>query len=280
MNADPQALASRPQIGGVCFGVPSLSGKVTLGFLRSWTKTFSLLQSRGINASTIQVPGDPFIAKARNRIVTDFLLEFQGFDSLFFIDDDIDWPAEKVIEFLERPEGIVAGVYPQKREGVDFPMALAVDMDKGELIEKDGLFKAIRIPGGFVRIKRWVLERLAEPPTRMFLDTDLDGGHRQFFGIFEEGIGMQEDPNMPPHWWGEDYILSRKCEVLGIDIWIDPFITFGHVGGRRWEDAVGDHMDHYRNKARKMKDDLNAPPPNAVDIQKQNLQRAIEKVMP
>ncbi len=278
MNANPAGIP--PKINGVCFGIPSLGHTVSLGFLRSWTATIGLLHDRDIISSSIQLGGDCFIAKARNRLVSDFLRECPGYDNFFFLDDDIDWPAEKVIEFLERPEPVLAGAYPQKCESTNFPVTFAYNTDTGELIEKDGLVRALLIPAGFLRIKRWVLEKLAESPTRPFLDATLEGAHKSYFGIFEEGIGTQEAPDMPPFWWGEDYIFSRKCQVLGIDMWVDPYITFGHVGRKRWEDAVGNHMDVYRAKAREAMQSANAPPPNSVDIQKQNLQLAIEKVMP
>ena len=42
-------------------------------------------------------------------------------DSLFFLDDDIGWPPEKVLAFLERDEPILFGVYPKKQETEDWP---------------------------------------------------------------------------------------------------------------------------------------------------------------
>lgn len=233
----------------VCFGIPSLSHSVSMGFLRSWTSTVSLLTAKGVPSSTLVLGGDPFIAKARNRIATDFLRECPEADSLFFLDDDVDWPAEKVIEFLERPEGVVAGIYPQKSKTTNFPVELACFADTGELIEENGLIKALLVPTGFLRIKRWVLEKLAAPPTRKFLDTMVDGSHKEFFGIFESGIAPDEGA-ATPFWWGEDYIFSRKCQVLGIDLWVDPNITMGHVGRNRWEDSVSNHLDRYRARAK------------------------------
>lgn len=233
----------------VCFGLPTLSHSVSTGFLRSWTSTIGLLKDQGIESTTLMLGGDPFIAKARNRIVTDFLRECPGVESLFFLDDDVDWPAEKVIEFLNRPEPVVAGIYPQKRTPVDFPVQLACYADTGELIEQDGLIKAMLVPTGFLRIKRWVLEKLAEPPTRVFLDTMIDGTPKEFLGIFESGIGPQES-DAPPFWWGEDYIFSRKCQALGIDLWVDPNVPMGHVGRNRWEDNMANHMTRFRQRAK------------------------------
>lgn len=234
---------------GVCFGLPSLSHKVSLGFLRSWTETIVLLTKAGIDSSTLALGGDPFIAKARSRIATDFLRDCPEADCLFFLDDDVDWPAEKVLEFINRPEPVLAGIYPQKSKNVNFPVELAAYADTGELIENDGLVKALLVPTGFLRIKRWVLEKLAESSALTFLDTMLDGSTKEFLGIFESGIGPKEG-DTAPYWWGEDYIFCRKCRVLGIDIWVDPKITMGHVGQKRWEDSIYNHLDTYRSRAK------------------------------
>lgn len=248
-----QGVPVPPTRGGVVFGVPSLSGTVTTNFLRSWTDTVMMLKERSIVSSSIQIIGDSFIAKARNRIATDFLRECPEADCLFFLDDDVDWPAEKVLEFIQRPEPVVAGIYPQKKATADFPVSLAYDTTSGELIEKDGLFRAILVPTGFLRIKRWVLEKLAEPPTRLFKDAIMNVAGQQeygsFYGIFESGIGPVEDGDQP-WWWGEDYVFSRKCQTLGIDIWVDPHITMGHVGRKRWEDSLGKNLPTYRERAK------------------------------
>lgn len=253
----------------VVFGIPSKDSVVSLGFLRSWTETQTLLRDNNINSSTLSLGGDPFIAKARNRIATDFLRECPDGDVLFFLDDDVDWPAEKVVEFLKRPEGVIAGIYPQKSAKTNFPVELACYADTGELITKDGLHAALLVPAGFLCIKRWVLEKLALPPTRPFLDTLPDGTHKQYLGIFECGIAP-DDGQGTPFWWGEDYVFSKKSLNLGIDIWVDVDIKMGHVGKKRWEDKIGDHMDVYRRRAKL------ATETNPQKLQDQRMMHAID----
>ena len=82
------------------FATPSLDHRVTLDYLRSWTETIWLMSSKGIAAGRVDRGGDCFVAKARSKLVTDFLNQYPMATDLFFLDDDIGWPAEKVIEFV------------------------------------------------------------------------------------------------------------------------------------------------------------------------------------
>ena len=226
----------------VMFATPSLNYSVSLEYLRSTTETQWALADRGIQSGYILRPGDQFIAKARNKIVSEFLRDYPAIENLFFLDDDIGWPAAKVIEFLDRPEPIIAGVYPKKSEAIDFPVELTVDPDTGLLFERDGLVRANMVPAGFLRIKRAVLERLVDG-AEQFCDLDADGVTRWHPAVFESGVG----PNK--WWWGEDYAFSQKWLATGGELWVDPSITFTHRGTRKWEAAMADHLPVFRERA-------------------------------
>lgn len=228
----------------VYFGTPSLDHRVTLDYLRSWTQSLSLLHARGISSGCINIGGDCFVAKVRNKIVGAFL-ETDGTD-LFFLDDDLGWPAHKVIEFLDRPEPIIAGVYPKKTDGVDWPVALDADATTGQLIENNGLYRANGIVGtGFMRIKRVVLETLWEKAAP-FRDVNI-GGTGEYRAVFQSGVDADG-------WWcGEDVNFCREAAAAGFDIWVDPDIEFQHRGGKTWKGTLADHLDTFRLKAAQLK---------------------------
>lgn len=224
------------------FATPSLEHTVTLEFLRSALKTHDLLQANGIRPGWSQRAGDCFIAKARSKMVAEFLAS--DATDLFFLDDDIGWPAEKVLEFIQRPDLIVAGVYPKKQDDIDWPCSIAADAETGDLIEQDGLIRSEFVPAGFLRIKREVLEHLY-PLAPLFRDTELDGTIRVYHAIFNSG------PAEDGRWWGEDYAFCNLLNSHGYEIWIDPWIKFSHRGRKRWDGVLGNHLDTFRAKARK-----------------------------
>ncbi len=227
----------------VIFATPTLSHSFCVHYHRSIMETSWLCMAHGITTGVMIRPGDCFVDKARNKLVTDFLREFPGTPNFFFLDDDIGWPPEKVLEFIQRPDAVVAGAYPKKGEYRDFPCSLALDPNTGELIESQGLFLAIMAPTGFLRIKTPVLEKLAEQ-ANLFEDITPDGQYASYAYIFETGRGADGK------YWGEDYTFCRKVADAGYHIWIDPDIAFKHQGIRTWEDRLSNHMETFRRRAK------------------------------
>ncbi len=206
----------------VVIATPS-RGTVAIEYMVSMRETMTALCARGIPYGFIETTGNPFIGLARDQLVAAFLSRFTETDNLFFIDDDLGWPAEKVIEFILRPQPIVAGVYRMKQEQVEFPCNLAVD-SSGKIIRNDGMVKALMAPIGFCRIKRVVLEDLAAK-SRVYRESgpnlSYDG---PIYEIFEQGIDSR---NL---FCGEDVAFVRKALAAGFDVWVDPDIEFTHRG--------------------------------------------------
>jgi len=198
------------------------------------------LAQLGIPHGYKQVGGDQFIAKARNRLITEFLTEYPMATDLFFIDDDVGWPADAVIKFLNRPEDIVAGAYPKKTDKPEFPVELSMGEDGG-LIEKDGLYQANLAPTGFMRIKRRVLEALVKDcPT--YTEACIEG-KAQRWALFEAGANYDKG-----EWWGEDYVFCQKARNAGFSVWIDPDIEFTHRGNKRWAGNFIHAVNEWKSK--------------------------------
>lgn len=224
----------------IIFATPSLNHAVSLDYLKSWTNTVWLLKDADIAHGRVDRGGDCFVAKVRNKLVSEFL-DGPGTD-LFFLDDDLGWPAQKVIDFISRPEPIIAGVYPKKSDAMDWPVGLRADGDTGGLIKRDGLYLASFTGTGFMRIKREVLERLAAVvPT--FKDIEIAGVAKEFPLIFNAGLDADG-------WFcGEDVAFCRLANAHGFDIWVDPDIDFKHRGGKAWAGNLSRHLDTFQEKA-------------------------------
>lgn len=230
----------------VCFCTPSLSHSVSLEYLKSHTETLALCLAAGIRMNWITRGGDQFIAKVRSKLVEEFLAT--DAENLFFIDDDVGWPAEKVVELLRRPESILAGVYPKKQETLDWPVALAGE--GGQLVERDGLVQATMIPMGFTKVHRSVIEALAQQidaapqdaPVR-FRDREADGEERSYRAFFNSGIGPDG------LWWGEDHAFCQNVIALGYEVWVDPDIAFTHRGNKLWRGILAPSLATFRERA-------------------------------
>ena len=212
----------------VIFATPSLSHSVSLEFFRSYLETQAALDAAGILHGCAQLGGCPFIDKARNQLVTDFLVSHPDATDLFFIDDDLGWPAQAVVRMLARDEEIVAGMYPHKLGTVSFPGEL--DFAGEALTEANGLFRALHVPAGFMRIKRRALEAMADR-CGTYTD-DHNGVLREHFRVFEMGVAADNK------YTGEDYWFCRKWREGGGTIWVDPDIAFTHSGRHRFSGSL------------------------------------------
>lgn len=138
--------------------------------------TFSIARTReamyqaGLPTAYLLLSGNCHVDDARNTVVRDFLKS--GCQELVFLDADVSWEPEHLIELCRYDCDIVGGVYPYRREGGDeMPVRMKAGCyvaDEGGLLEVEGL------PTGFMRIRRHVLETLAAGAETFRKDTNGD----------------------------------------------------------------------------------------------------------
>jgi hypothetical protein len=248
----------------VVFSTPTFARSPCIEYVVSMCQTQTMMTQMKIDHVTTLLGGDPYLAKVRNRLVGTFLSEYPKATDLFFLDDDIGWPPEKIIEFLNRPEDIVCGVYPKKQDAPEFPVTL--ELDNGQMIQKDGLFLAHLAPTGFMRIKRHVLEKLAAR-SQKYQEVIPGGRTAIFWEIFQNrcvdmqiealrtaDIDAMSKAELAAHlkraigltvgqqngeWWGEDYFFTQRWREMGGQVWVDPNIKFTHRGSKAWEADFG-----------------------------------------
>jgi hypothetical protein len=145
---------------------------------------------------------------------------------LFFIDSDIGFDPMGVINLLERQEYIVAGLYPLKKDDIAFPVK--VKMIDGVPIGRDGLVEAERVPGGFMRIKRYVIEEMQRSYPELKYEGSVieisDTARRDGYDFFNMGTSEGNQ------WTTEDYAFCDRWTKIGGQLWVYPDITFEHIG--------------------------------------------------
>lgn len=224
----------------VAIATPCFSHAVCVEYLRSALQTDWALAARGYDRTYLTHCGDQFIAKARNKLVNDFLVNHPGVENFFFIDDDLGWPADKFVEFIERDEDILVGVYPKRSDDEDWPVV--IKGEGGVLEEKDHLVRVLRGPTGFMRIKRRVLEALL-PHAPVFKDINPQGQTEETPGFFAAGVA-------PDGWfWTEDYIFCNNVVAAGFEIWADPDVAFTHRGQKTWGGTLRTVIPTFRERA-------------------------------
>jgi hypothetical protein len=198
----------------------------------SMFETARLLAYTGVEFQKQSLNGDSYIDRAKNTIVANFL-ESDCTD-LLMIDSDMRWHPDSVGRMLRHTEEIVGGFFPMKNAWQQFCGALMPDdavnipdvNTAKELWDGSCLLKAYLLPGGFLRLKRSVLERFIDHYSDVvYQDPYADPGKkdRVYFAFFECLIHDHMR-------YGEDATFCRRMREMGETLWCDPNITFGHYG--------------------------------------------------
>jgi hypothetical protein len=214
----------------VMVAIPAYSGTIHLGTMRSLFTDLLALQARGDKWSLHDECGNALIADARALIVAQFLASEA--DTLVFIDSDVCWEAGALLKLLDHPVDMVAGIYPQRRDPINY--CVKWDTSKAELVAENGLLEVHGVPAGFMKLSRKQLESMVEqyPDTEFYVES---APNQKAWALFA-------DYRIGKHKMGEDYAFCRRWIDMGGKVWIDPEISMGHVGYKTFKGHLGDHL--------------------------------------
>lgn len=222
----------------LAIAIPTIDGSIRSECVMSLMAASRLLHERRIETELLIVADCPYLPTARNTLVAMFLRDPDATD-LLFVDADVGFDATAVLRLLDRPEGIVAGVYPLKRDPQGWPCVMKTQ--DGVPLGRDGVIEADFVPTGFMRIKRRVFELLADHyPALQYADSVVqtlgDGTLRAAWDFFAMGIEPRTQ-----RWTTEDYAFCQRWRDIGGTVWIDPNITFHHIGRKAY---VGNFQEY------------------------------------
>lgn len=199
----------------VMFATPSYDRNFCAEYVMSMMQTVVDLQAVGIENTLVVIGGDCFVDRARNMACHAFLAS--DATDLFFIDADMGWDVAGIHRLLAHEPLIVGGAYRRREDSEGYAVRFGGSM----LMDAAGLVEAEGLPAGFLRIRRAALEQMAE-----HVPTYEQEGKvvRRFFST---GIRDGE-------FWGEDLNFCRDWIALGQKLYLDPDISFMHVGRKKW----------------------------------------------
>lgn len=194
------------------------------------TYTYSIARSRevlsaaGIPSAYLLLVGYCHVDDARNAVVRNFLES--DCTELMFLDADVSWEPEGMVQLCRRDLDLVGGVYPYRRESQNMPVRL---LDT-RLPDDNGLLEVEGLPTGFMKIKRCVLERIAAQ-SRIYLDKTEETPQ-----VFERLTGDDKTR------WGGDIAFCNKWRALGGKIYADTEIRLGHAATVIYRDSLGAYI--------------------------------------
>jgi len=233
----------------VLIGTPSHDGKLEAYYVHALTQTIRLCWGK-IEIRELILCYEALIQNLRNDIVAD-ALHFK-FDDLIFIDADQDWQAEWVPTLLSYPVDCVGAAVRKKTDEAElYNVRLGGGVESIQVDAATGLWTApdIALGCGFLRFSRKALQVLWDNSEKYTSAP----GKRPAAWIFD--VRPIEGQLV-----GEDIHASLKLRSLGIPTWLDPNMTCGHIGAKKF---TGDFQAYIRRQ-QKLVRPLPLPSQNSV----------------
>jgi hypothetical protein len=244
MKKPKKIMIATPMYGGMC----------TASYLDSMLNFNSACMQNGIYLTFVFMSNESLIQRARNTLANIFYRDTDC-DYLMFIDADIGFNANSIIEMMNHDKDVMCGVYPKKEiNWAEVRMAVEHKIPDNELKYYAGslVFNSINFSGyaestgenplievrwagtGFMMIKRHVFTELKKHVNRymrtgmpLYVEmTDQNSDYEYF------GCSIQPDTNI---YMSEDYHFCEEVRKLGFKIYIAPKISLTHTGSHVFE---------------------------------------------
>jgi hypothetical protein len=208
-------------------------------YISSLLETTKVLRESGIGFEWIEHSGDAYVDHAKNVLIGKFMQS--DCTDMVIIDSDMSWNAEGFVRLISAPVDIVGGVFPCKNKWEHYPCAIDCATDGTPIGNKEtGLIRASMIPAGFMRLTKRVCNFLYK--AHEFSRFEWNGiDCRALFETkyFQRNIGSQDVGTV---FHGEDAVFCKKCDALGLQIWVEPRVTFNHYGLKAWNGNYHDFL--------------------------------------
>lgn len=218
--------------GKVVIATPFYEIKGFSPYIKSLLTTVVMLERHGFAWDYWPLDGDSYVDRARNTIIERFLEDPEATD-LFFIDSDESWDELGFLRVLMAPVDVCGAAYKFKNNQNRWTTELKTAHGRpiGRMLADGGaLIEANFLPGGFIRLRRAVLERFKAHYTDLtYTDHSADplAPDRVYTAYFENfrenGVCTREDVT-----------FSHRLRAMGEQIWIEPRVSISHYGTAAW----------------------------------------------
>lgn len=196
----------------ILVATPCYGGVATVPYLQSCLNLQDEFLRSGIDHSFLHIGNESLITRARNTCVAAFLET--DFESLLFIDADIEFSPLSVSKLWNLDVDVAVGAYPMKKP--DKPLSVWKD---GKIVKAGEFTEPVSVDygaTGFMLIKRGVFEKLQE----ISPEYEENGVKYDYF----------QTKVVDKTLLSEDFWFCEAWRELGGEIILDPSIKLNHYG--------------------------------------------------
>jgi hypothetical protein len=230
VSQNQQTVGSAPQQTGVPFdftkvhlhiGIPCYGGMVSEPTMTSFLRFVLLAQQVGLNWSLDTMVNESLIPRGRNNLMAKMMTN-QNSTHFMFIDADIRFQPESILQMMAYDKEVIGGLYPKKALPINYVINL-----KPQVTVQGDIYTVDTMGTGFLLFKRSVYEKLiqAHPETKYVDDIGLGKQYEpMMYAIFDCVIDHRG------HYLSEDWTFCRRWQAIGGDIWAHSKTLLNHVG--------------------------------------------------
>lgn len=153
-----------------------------------------------------------FLPRARDQLTARFLNS--SATHFLCVDSDVGWSAMHVKMLLDADKDVISGIYCKKEQGKALPFRFT-----GETESEGAVVGCDWAPGGFLLIKRAVIERMVGAYR-----------HLHYLAPTGEAWGLWLEEFKTGCYDGEDVAFCKRWTALGGKIWAHRGVILNHYG--------------------------------------------------
>jgi CRISPR/Cas system-associated protein endoribonuclease Cas2 len=226
----------------IFISTPCYDAMVTMQYTMSLLNLTTFLNSKYIEFVVSFIGNESLITRARNQILHQFMKS--DCTHLLFIDSDIEFKPEAILDLLNFDKDVVACTYPKKSfnwnkfmhsmkneneskesfhsRGLDYAYNLLYN--DGCIITQGQFVKVKHVATGFMMIQRNILEKLCKKYTELNIISDnLSSKDEEYCGLFCCMIKNKQ-------YLSEDYSFCERVLNVDGEIWMNIHHNLNHIG--------------------------------------------------
>jgi hypothetical protein len=212
-------------------------------YIHSLLVTITALERMGWRWDFAPTLGDFHLERAINDSLSRFAENEEASDWIN-IDSDHEWSPEDLCRMLLSDDPVLCASYPMTNKFDTYTGVLEID-DSGQYkgiqeSENRALLSALRVPAGFLRLKKAVVRKWIENHPDDWFWMGEGEERRKVYAFFWNRI-------VDHQFVGMDMALSDDLRNMGVPLYIDPNLRVDHWGPTRHKGSLDKHL---RNKVK------------------------------
>jgi hypothetical protein len=223
-------------------GIPCYGGMVSEPTMTSLLRFILLAQKYNLHWSMDTMVNESLIPRGRNNLMAKMMTN-QKATHFMFIDADIRFQPDSILQMLSYDKDVIAGLYPKK----SIPTNYVINLLPQTKIQGD-VFTVDTVGTGFLIFRRSVYQQLIE-------------AHPESKYVDDVGLGKEFEPMMyaifdckideKGHYLSEDWLFCRRWRALGGEIWVHSKVLLNHVGHYEYQGDLSKMPDFSAAKSKK-----------------------------